>query len=108
MLTDYRTILAGMAGVQAAAMAAAATTTARFADLVLREGELSARTLLDALAPSQGVEQDTWENAVASVYERQAEFFHGCAGLPRFCLMVFLGELDWRRGRRPISTTKAD
>jgi len=108
MLTDYRTMLAGMAGVQAAAIAAAATTTARFADLVLREGELSARTFLDALAPSQGVEREIWENAVASVYERQAEFFHGCACLPRFCLMVFLGELDWRRGRRPIPPTEAD
>jgi hypothetical protein len=108
MLTDYRTMLAGMAGVQAAAMAAAATTTARFAELVLREGELSVRTLFDALAPSRGVEQETLEDAVASVYERQAEFFHGCAGLPRFWLMVFLGELDWRRGRRPIPPTEAD
>ena len=108
MLTDYRTMLAGMVGVQAAAMAAAATTTTRFAELVLREGELSVRTLLDALAPSQGMEQETWENTLASLYERQAEFIHGCAGLPRFCLMVFLGELDWRRGRRPIPPTEAD
>ncbi|MGC2202000.1 MAG: hypothetical protein WA633_17930 [Stellaceae bacterium] len=108
MLRDYRTILTGMAGVQAAAMAAAVTTTARFAELVLREGELTTRTLLGALAPSQALEQETWENAVASVYERPAEFFHGCAGLPRFCLLVFLGELDRRRGRRPIPPTDAD
>jgi uncharacterized protein involved in propanediol utilization len=108
MLMDYRTMLAGMAGVQAAAMVAAVTTTARFAELVLREGELATRAVLGALAPSQAVEQEVWENAVAFVYERQAEFFHGCAGLPRFSLLVFLGELDRGRGRRPIPPTDAD
>jgi hypothetical protein len=108
MFMDYRTMLAGMTGVQAAAMAAAVTTAARFAELVLREGEVTTTALLGALEPSQSVEQETWENAVASVYERQAEFFHECAGLPRFSLLVFLGELDRRRGPRPIQPTDAD
>lgn len=107
MLMDYRTMLAGMAGVQAAAMIAAVTTTARFAELVLRGGELTTRAVIGALAPSQAVEQEAWENAVGSVYERQAEFCQGCAGLPRFSLLVFLGELDRGRGRRPIPPTGA-
>jgi hypothetical protein len=108
MLTDYRTMLAGMAGVHAAAMSTAVTTTARFAELILREAELTTGALLGALAPSQAAEQGTWENALASVCERQAEFFHECAGLPRFSLLVFLGELDRGRGRRPIPPTDAD
>jgi hypothetical protein len=108
MLMEYRTMLAGMAGLQAAAMTAAVTTTARFAELVLREGELTTRALLGALAPSRAAEQETWENAVASVHQRQAEFFHRCAGLPRVSLLVFLGELDRGRGRRPMPPTDAD
>lgn len=102
MLMDYRTMLAGMAGVQAAAMAAAVTTTSRFAELVLREGEQATRVLLGALVPPQAVGQDTWENAISSLCERQAEFFHECVGLPRLSVLVFLGELNRSRGRRPI------
>jgi hypothetical protein len=108
MWTDYRMMLAGMAGVQAAAIAAGFTTAARFADLILREGELTARTLLGALTPSQDPEQETWESAVAAACESRAEFFHGCAGLPRFSLLAFLGELDRRRGRRPTPSLCAD
>lgn len=102
MLIDYRTMLAGMAGVQTAAMAAAVTTTARFAELVLREGQLAGRVLLGALGPPQAMGQEISENAIPSLCERQAEFFHGCAGLPRLSVLVFLGELDRSRGRRPI------
>jgi hypothetical protein len=108
MWTDYQTMLAGMAGVQAVAMAAAATTAARFADLVLREGERTARTLIGALTPSQAPEQETWESAVSAACERGEEFFHACAGLPRSSLLAFLGELDRTRGRRPTPSTRAD
>jgi hypothetical protein len=104
MSIDYRTMLAGVAGVQAAATAAAVTTTARFAYLVLREGELTAMTLLGTAAPEQALEQETWDSAVAAACERQAAFFHGCASLPRFSLLVFLGELYRRRGRRTPSS----
>jgi hypothetical protein len=103
MSMDYRTMLAGMVGVQAAALAAAVTTTARFADWALREGELTARTLLGALAPEKALDQEMWERAVAAACESQAEFFRGCASLSRFSLLAFLGELDRRRGRRTPS-----
>jgi hypothetical protein len=108
MLTDYRTIVAGMTGAQAAAMGAAIATAARFGDLVLREGELTARAVLRALASPQATEPDTGNNAISSLCERQVELFRTCAGLPRFSVLVFLGELDRRRGRRPVSPSNGD
>jgi hypothetical protein len=102
MTTDYRTMLAGIAGIQAAATAAAVATATRFAEFALREGELVTMSLLETLRTPEEVGQSTWENAVTLLYERQAELLRGVAGLPRLSLLVFLGELDRIRGRRAV------
>jgi hypothetical protein len=102
MLTEYRTMLAGMVGVQAAALAAAVTTTARLAEFALREGEQVATALLETLRAPQNISQSSWENAILLLYDRQAEFLRGLTGMPRLSLLIFLGELDQIRGRRGI------
>jgi hypothetical protein len=102
MTTDYRTMLTGMAGIQAAATAAAVSTATRFAEFALREGELVTTSLLETLRTPEEAGQSAWGNAVTLLYERQAEFLRGFAGLPRHSVLFFLGELDRIRGRRAL------
>jgi hypothetical protein len=105
-MTDYRTMLAGIAGMQAAAMNAAVSTAVRFAELALRDGEYVTTSLLETLHAPQEAGQSTMENAVTLLYQRQVEFFRGFAGLPRLSLLVFLGELDRIRGPRAAPQRK--
>jgi hypothetical protein len=102
MSTDYRTMITGIAGIQAAAMAAVVLTATRFVNLALREGELATTSLLRTSVTPQQAGESTWENAVTDLYQRQTEFLRTVAGLPRQSLLFFLGELDRIRGRREL------
>jgi hypothetical protein len=93
-MTDYRTMLTGMAAAQAAAVTTAAAVWVRSAELVLREGSRLATTLL------------SWprmvEDPIPRLCEPYAGWLRGVAGLPRISALVFLGELDRIRGPRAV------
>ncbi len=99
-MTDYRTMVTGMAAMQAAAVTAAAAVTVRYAEFALREGAFVARTLLAGQPALQQVGRNIGEHSVPRLCERYIEWLREVAVLPRISALVFLGELDRIRGPR--------
>jgi hypothetical protein len=99
-MADYRTMFAGFAAAQAAAVTTAAAVSVRFAELTLREGAVLTTTLLSG--------RSTAENPIPRLCELYGEWLQGVAGLPRISALVFISELDRIRGPRPIPRASTD
>jgi hypothetical protein len=102
MMTDYRTILSGMAVLQAAAATAAVAITVRYLEFALCEAELVTRTLLAGQPAAQGAGRSRQERPIERLAECYAESLRGFAALPRVSALTFLGELDRIRGPRAV------
>jgi hypothetical protein len=102
MMTDYRTMLLGMAALQAAAATAVVAITVRYLELALREGELVGRILLAAQPAAQGAGRSRQERSILRLAESYAECLRGFAGLPRVSALIFLAELDRIRSPRSV------
>jgi len=105
MMTDYRTILSGLGALQAAAATAAVEITVRSLEFALREGELFTRTLLAGQPAAHRAGRDRPDEPVLRLVDCYAESLRGFACLPRVSALLFLGELDRVRGRRPVPPT---
>src|SRR5262249_1393576 len=104
-MTDYRTMFSGMAALQAAAATTAAAIMVRAFEVALREGELFTRTLLAGQPAAHRAGGDRPDEPVLRLVECYAESLRGFAWLPRVSALLFLGELDRVRGRRPVPPT---
>jgi hypothetical protein len=102
MMTDYRTMLSGLAALQAAAATAAVEITVRSLEFALREGELVTRTLVAGQPAAQPGGRHTPDEPMLRLVECFAESLRGFACLPRVSALIFLGELDRVRGRRAV------
>jgi len=100
---DYTTMLSGMFALQSAALSAALATSGRLAGFALRE----AVTLLEPLRAPPELRQHSLEAAIFNLCEQNAEAFCVLAGFPRLWLLLFIGQLDVVRGRRPTTSASA-
>jgi hypothetical protein len=99
-MTDYRTMLTGLAAAQAAAVTTAAAVSVRFAELTLRDGAFLSAMLLSGRRMAQ--------DPIPRLCEFYGEWLRGVAGLPQIWALVFLGELDRIRGPRATPREQAD
>jgi len=102
MMTDYRTMLSGMAALQAAAATASVAITARSLEVALREAERVTRTLLAGRPAASGAAAGMQEMPLLRLAEGYAEWVRGFAALSRVSALIFLGELDRIRGPRAV------
>ncbi|MBV8458311.1 MAG: hypothetical protein JO122_17050 [Acetobacteraceae bacterium] len=99
-MTDYRTMLTGLAAAQAATVTTAAAVWVRFAEFALREGVLLSATLLSG--------RSTAEDPIPRLCGLYSGWLRGVADLPRTSALVFLGELDRIRGPRAVPREQTD
>jgi hypothetical protein len=102
MMTDYRTMLSGVARLQAAAATAAAAITVRYLEFALRQGECATRSVLGGQPAAQSAGPSGPERPMLRLRECYAECLRGFAALPRVSALIFLGELDRVRGPRAV------
>jgi hypothetical protein len=100
MMTDYRTMLFGMAALQAAGATAAVAIAVRYLEFALREGELVTRILLAGPPAAQGGGRSWQERPILRLAECYTGCVRGFAALPRVSALILLGELDRIRGPR--------
>jgi hypothetical protein len=98
-MTDYRTMLSGMAALHAAAATTVVAITICSLEVALRAGErVTGTRLRQPAAASFG--PGMAEMPMLRLAEGYAEWVRGFAALPRVSALIFLGELDRFRGRR--------
>src|SRR6266568_3774646 len=77
---DRRAVAAGVAALQEAALAATVATSARLAEFAVHEAGIATTMLLETLRAPAGRQQQTWERALARLWEQDAEVFRVLAG----------------------------
>jgi hypothetical protein len=98
MTPDYRTMLRTAAQVHGAATAAWLELASRSGRFLLSGFETLARSAAQPLRVAPEQRQNAIEDAVWTAYTAHEELLRAMTGLPRLAILVFLNELDLRRG----------
>ena len=98
MTPDYRTMLRTAAEVQGAATAAWLEIASRSSRFLMSGFETLARSAAQPLRVSPEQRQSAIEDAVWTAYTAHEELLRAMTGLPRLAVLIFLNELDLRRG----------
>jgi len=98
MRSDYRTMLRTAAQVQGAASAAWLELASRSGKFLMSGFETLVRSAAQPLRVDPEQRQNAIEDAVWTAYTAHEELLRAMTGLPRLAILVFLNELDLRRG----------
>jgi hypothetical protein len=98
MTPDYRTMLRTAAEVQSAATAAWLELASRSSRFLMSGIETFVRSAAQPLRVSPEQRQSSIEDAVWTAYAAHEELLRAMTGVPRLAILIFLNELDLRRG----------
>lgn len=98
MAPDYRTMLRTAAQIQGAASAAWIELALRSGRFLISGFETLAGSAAQPLRVGPEQRQNAIEDAVWTAYTAHEELLRAMTGLPRLAMLVFLNELDLRRG----------
>ncbi|HEX5325878.1 MAG TPA: hypothetical protein VFW75_04350 [Acetobacteraceae bacterium] len=103
MTPDYRTMLRSAVQVQAATNAAGLEFAIRSGRFLANGAMLLMRAAAGPLGAAPEHRQAAVEDAVWTAYAAHEELLRAATGMSRLAALIFLNELDLRRGDRPAS-----
>ena len=107
MTSDYASMRRTAVQVQAAMIVTCLDLTARTLRLAATEALTLAEVAAQPWRLPAAQRQTAVEDAMRTFYVAHVQFLRGLSGAPALALMVFLNQLDLRRGERPAPGSAA-